>query len=153
MEFKNKHIMKQPDLGKKILELRKLKGLTQEELVEQCNINVRTIQRIEAGDVSPRSYTIKAILDVLGVDFEDVFDKEYVPSKFELKFSFTKDASLSRNTFYSAFVRGLCRYIVCSYLEGNAKGLFTIHLVPTFELKILVRIGTVQVIFISIIKI
>ena len=44
MEFKNVFTMKQPGLGKKILELRKQKGLTQEELVEICNINVRTIQ-------------------------------------------------------------------------------------------------------------
>ncbi|MEQ6122744.1 helix-turn-helix transcriptional regulator [Pseudotenacibaculum sp. MALMAid0570] len=60
--------MKQPELGKRILELRKSKGLTQEELVEKCNINVRTIQRIEAGDVTPRSFTVKTILEVLGVD-------------------------------------------------------------------------------------
>jgi transcriptional regulator with XRE-family HTH domain len=30
--------MKQPELKKKISELRKDKGLTQEELVEKCNI-------------------------------------------------------------------------------------------------------------------
>ncbi|WP_299013993.1 helix-turn-helix transcriptional regulator [uncultured Polaribacter sp.] len=62
--------MKQPELGKRISSLRKEKGLTQEELVEQCNINVRTIQRIEAGEVNPRSYTIKAILEVLGEEFK-----------------------------------------------------------------------------------
>ncbi|MCL6258307.1 helix-turn-helix transcriptional regulator [Aquiflexum sp. TKW24L] len=64
--------MKQPELGQKILELRKAKGLTQEELVELCNINVRTIQRIEAGEVTPRSYTIKSILEVLGYDFKEI---------------------------------------------------------------------------------
>ncbi len=68
MKNKNLYIMKQPELGKKILELRKQKGFTQEELVEKCNINVRTIQRIEAGDVTPRSFTIKTILEALGVD-------------------------------------------------------------------------------------
>src|SRR6185436_12702704 len=57
--------MKQPELGKKISELRKAKGLTQEELVEKCNINVRTIQRIETGEVTPRMYTIKTILAAL----------------------------------------------------------------------------------------
>jgi len=80
MEFKNIFTMKQPDLGKKILELRKQKGLTQEELVELCNINVRTIQRIEAGDVTPRSFTIKTILEALGIDagtfFEDIINEE-----------------------------------------------------------------------------
>ena len=65
--------MEQPELGKKIQELRKLKGLTQEELVERCNINVRTIQRIESGEVSPRSFTIKTILEVLGEDSKTFF--------------------------------------------------------------------------------
>ncbi|MDN3618874.1 helix-turn-helix transcriptional regulator [Polaribacter undariae] len=64
--------MKQPELGKRIFELRKRNGLTQEELVEQCNINVRTIQRIEAGEVNPRSYTIKIILEVLGEDLQNI---------------------------------------------------------------------------------
>lgn len=64
--------MKQPLLGQKIQEWRKAKGLTQEELVEKCNINVRTIQRIEAGEVTPRSYTVKAILEVLEVEPEDL---------------------------------------------------------------------------------
>ncbi len=64
--------MKQPELGRKLLELRKQKGFTQEELVEQCNINVRTIQRIEAGEVMPRSFTLRTILNVLGEDLENL---------------------------------------------------------------------------------
>jgi len=83
MEFKKLHIMKQPELGKKILELRKQKGFTQEELVEQCNINVRTIQRIESGEVSPRSYTIKAILEVLGFNYDEIFEEKYQTGKFD----------------------------------------------------------------------
>lgn len=61
--------MKQPELGQRISELRKAKGLTQEELVDRCNISVRTIQRIETGEVNPRSYTVKTILAALGSDF------------------------------------------------------------------------------------
>lgn len=64
--------MKQPQLGKKISELRKAKGLTQEELVEKCNLNVRTIQRIEAGEVTPRSYTVKALFEALDYQWEDL---------------------------------------------------------------------------------
>jgi transcriptional regulator with XRE-family HTH domain len=64
--------MKQPELGKKVSELRKAKGLTQEELVEKCNISVRTIQRIENGDVTPRSYTIKTILAALEYDLSQI---------------------------------------------------------------------------------
>lgn len=70
MKNKNLLTMKQPALGKKILELRKQKGLTQEELVEKCNINVRTIQRIEAGETTPRSFTIKTILKALDTDID-----------------------------------------------------------------------------------
>ncbi|GHC43207.1 helix-turn-helix domain-containing protein [Ulvibacter litoralis] len=64
--------MRQPELGQKIQELRKQKGLTQEELVDLCNINVRTIQRIEAGEVTPRSYTLKSIFNVLDFDFNEL---------------------------------------------------------------------------------
>ncbi|MFT5738276.1 MAG: transcriptional regulator with XRE-family HTH domain, partial [Maribacter sp.] len=68
--------MQQPELGNKITELRKQKGLTQEELVERCNINVRTLQRIESGEVSPRSYTIKTILSALDHEFEELYTKD-----------------------------------------------------------------------------
>ncbi|MBN1181423.1 MAG: helix-turn-helix transcriptional regulator [Bacteroidales bacterium] len=44
----------QPKPGKEIAELRKAKGLTQEELIEKCRINGRTFQRIEAGEFEPR---------------------------------------------------------------------------------------------------
>ena len=60
--------MKQPQLGKKISELRLAKGLTQTELAEKCNISLRTIQRIESTEVTPRSYTLKLIFEVLDFD-------------------------------------------------------------------------------------
>lgn len=64
-------MIQQPELGKKIADYRKSKGLTQEELVEKCNLSVRTLQRIEAGEVTPRTYTVKLILEVLELDFEN----------------------------------------------------------------------------------
>jgi transcriptional regulator with XRE-family HTH domain len=72
--------MNQPDLGKKIAELRKAKGFTQEELVEKCNLSVRTLQRIESGEVSPRSYTLKVIFAALEYQFYD--SSEVTHSKF-----------------------------------------------------------------------
>ena len=59
------NVMNQPELGRKIVELRKAKGLTQDELVAICNLSVRTLQRIESGEVMPRSFTIKAIFFAL----------------------------------------------------------------------------------------
>lgn len=67
-------MIQQPALGKKIADYRKVKGLTQEELVEKCNINVRTLQRIEAGEVTPRTSTIKLIFEALEIEFEDVIE-------------------------------------------------------------------------------
>jgi uncharacterized Tic20 family protein len=69
--------MNQPDLGLKIVELRKLKGFTQERLAELCEVNTRTIQRIERGEVDPRSYTIQLIGQALAFDFEkDILPQE-----------------------------------------------------------------------------
>ncbi|WP_321375109.1 helix-turn-helix transcriptional regulator [uncultured Draconibacterium sp.] len=61
--------MQQPELGKLIAEKRKAKGLTQDELVEKCKLNVRTLQRIEAGEVMPRSFTLKVIAKELDLNF------------------------------------------------------------------------------------
>ncbi len=67
--------MKQPDLGKKISELRLAKGLTQGELAAMCNIGLRTIQRIESAEVTPRSYTVKVIFTSLDYDIYNSFGK------------------------------------------------------------------------------
>jgi transcriptional regulator with XRE-family HTH domain len=111
MVKQNHIIMKQPELGQKILELRKAKGLTQEELVELCNINVRTIQRIEAGEVTPRSYTIKSILEVLGYDFKEIQhttqESEPISPKMIGKAAFLK----------TAFFVGIV-YILLAFVEG-----------------------------------
>src|SRR5512141_1828145 len=63
--------MNQPDLGLKVLELRQLKNLTQEQLAEKCEVSTRTIQRIESGEVDPRTYTLQRLSETLGYDFEE----------------------------------------------------------------------------------
>lgn len=49
-----------------ILQLREKLNLTQDELSEKSGVSVRTIQRIEAGQV-PSGYTLKALAKSLGV--------------------------------------------------------------------------------------
>ena len=61
--------MNQPDLGLKITELRQQKGLTQEKLAEYCDVSARTIQRIESGEVEPRSFTCNSLSNILEFDF------------------------------------------------------------------------------------
>ena len=61
--------MNQPDLGLKITELRQQKGFTQEKLAEYCDVSTRTIQRIESGEVEPRSFTHNSLSNILEFDF------------------------------------------------------------------------------------
>ncbi|MCJ7703843.1 MAG: helix-turn-helix domain-containing protein, partial [Anaerolineales bacterium] len=63
--------MKQPDLGLKVAELRQQKGFTQEQLANDCDITVRTIQRIESGEVDPRAYSITMLSQVLEFNFAE----------------------------------------------------------------------------------
>jgi len=57
-------------IGQEIKKLRLDKGMTQEELAEKTKLSVRTIQRIENGEVDPRAYTLQTIASALNVDFE-----------------------------------------------------------------------------------
>lgn len=61
--------MNQPELGIKVTELRQQKNMTQEQLAEICEVSTRTIQRIESGEVDPRSHTLHSLSDALGFDF------------------------------------------------------------------------------------
>jgi len=128
--------MKQPDLGKKIAELRKAKNLTQEELVEKCNLNVRTLQRIESGVVTPRSYTIKIIFAALEYNMIDSFENlnsqfattghdipnwfeqlyRYVFDLFNLKTNTMKKITILASTF---IIIGFSLFALCS--EGKAQ--------------------------------
>jgi len=98
--------MKQPQLGKKISELRKAKGLTQEELVEKCNLNVRTIQRIEAGEVTPRSYTVKALFEALDYQWEEV------------KSNFSDEEKKVPTYLYLAFAAGVLYFFLAFFEIG-----------------------------------
>ena len=69
--------MEKPGFGIKLIEIRKAKGLTQEEVSEKCKITVRTIQRIESGIVKPRAFTIKIISEALGFDFYEASNTGY----------------------------------------------------------------------------
>lgn len=66
--------MKQPELGIKISDIRNQRSITQKELSEFSNIDIRTIQRIEAGDVTPRTSTLKLIASALSCDM-NVFNE------------------------------------------------------------------------------
>lgn len=62
------------DIGSKIREIRKKKGLSQEELAELASVNLRTIQRIEKNETEPRGTTMHLICGALGISAEDILD-------------------------------------------------------------------------------
>ena len=62
------------NVGSKIRELRKLKGLSQEELAESAGVNLRTIQRIENNENEPRATTLNLICEILELTPEDILD-------------------------------------------------------------------------------
>lgn len=61
-------------LAEKIESLRKSKGLTQETLADLSAINLRTLQRIEAGETEPRGHTLRLIAEALNTPIEELLD-------------------------------------------------------------------------------
>ncbi len=106
--------MNQPELGKKILELRLAKGLTQTELAEKSKVSLRTIQRIELAEVTPRSFSIKSIFSVLEFDFYNTIVpnesektsslKNWIINLFNLKIHTMKKLSFLTILFLIAFL-------------------------------------------------
>ena len=68
-------------LGKRIQELRKLRGLTQSKLAELIDVEVVTISRIENGSRFPKKENLENIAKVLNVEIKDLFDFEHYQTK------------------------------------------------------------------------
>ncbi len=64
--------MKTKTLSENLIYQRKLKGLTQEDLSDKTTVGVRTIQRIEKGDVQPHLQTVKLLAVGLNVEVDDL---------------------------------------------------------------------------------
>ena len=69
------------EIGKRIRDIRKKKGLSQEELAESAKVNLRTIQRIENNESEPRGKTLNLICEVLDINAEDILDYGKQPDK------------------------------------------------------------------------
>lgn len=58
--------------GKNVKKLRESKGLTQQALSDLCEVDIRTIQRIEKGQYATRLDLLLALLDALGLKAGDL---------------------------------------------------------------------------------
>jgi len=64
--------MKSKSLSENLIYQRKLKGYTQEDLSDKTTVGVRTIQRIEKGEVQPHLQTVKLLAVGLEVEVDDL---------------------------------------------------------------------------------
>jgi len=119
-------MIKQPELGKILLKARKQKGWTQEELVDQCHVSVRTIQRIESGEVTPRSSTIKILLSALEYDMAQ-WEKSKAnrrgasfKQKFKKMLLTNATEQNARNVLTTAWIAGIV-YFVVGFIEMGAE--------------------------------
>ncbi len=64
--------MKEQSLKENLLYQRKLKGYTQDQLSEKTTVGVRTIQRIEKGEVQPHLQTVKLLAAGLDIEVDDL---------------------------------------------------------------------------------
>ncbi|KAA1243016.1 serine hydrolase [Aquimarina sp. RZ0] len=68
--------MKTSSIGKNLIYQRKLKGFTQQELSARTEVTVRTIQRIEKGEVNPHLQTISLLATALEIEADDLLQLE-----------------------------------------------------------------------------
>jgi len=66
-------ILKQ--LGKRISEVRKEKGFTQEKLAHSVGKDRQSIQRLEAGNMNPTYFYLREIAEGLGTTVSDLLDQ------------------------------------------------------------------------------
>jgi transcriptional regulator with XRE-family HTH domain len=71
--------MNKQTTSEKIRALRKSRGLSQEALAEMAGINLRTLQRIEAGNAIPRGETLRLLAQALDVPIEMFSEIEAAP--------------------------------------------------------------------------
>lgn len=68
--------MTQNEIGKRVTEERVRLGMSQEYLAGETLLSLRTIQRIESGQTSPRGDTLKRLAAALKVPVEELIDSE-----------------------------------------------------------------------------
>lgn len=70
--------MKNKDLAKRVKELRKRNGISQELLAENSGLSLRTVQRIENGETQPTGDSIKRLSSALNVTPNELIDWQII---------------------------------------------------------------------------
>lgn len=84
--------MEKEKLSQGVKDLRKRKGLSQEDLAKESGLSLRTIQRVENGESEPTGETIKRISSVLNITPDELLywhsDKENLRKTVKTKFEY-----------------------------------------------------------------
>ncbi len=72
-------------LGLRIRELRKSKGLSQEQLSEKIGIDSKHLSRIELGKSFPYMETLEGIAKALEVEMKELFEFNHIAKTIDLK--------------------------------------------------------------------
>ena len=78
-------------LGKRIKELRKQKGYTQDYLAEKLKIEPRLLSKLETGKHYPSFETIIALLETFDITFEELISFEHLNSANDIRKTLLKD--------------------------------------------------------------
>ena len=60
-------------IGKKIKEIRELKGISQQDLAAKCNFEKSNMSRLEAGKVNSTISTLQKVSNALEIDIVELF--------------------------------------------------------------------------------
>lgn len=64
-------------IGERIKQMRQSRGMTQQMLADECDIEKPNLSRIENGNTNPTVKSLWKISNALGVKLKDLVDVEY----------------------------------------------------------------------------
>lgn len=102
-------------LGKRIKEIRKNKGLTQEKLAELVDIDITTLSGIESGRHFPSLVTLEKIAKALDTALVTLFDYNHYLSPEEMK----KEIIENINTLSNEDIKFIYKIISKKYIQNN----------------------------------
>lgn len=111
--------MDQRKIGSFLKELRKEKGLTQEQLAEKMSVSGRTVSRWETGSNMPDLDILIELSDLYDVDIRELLDGERKSEKMdqELKETIEKVADYS-NEMKKRFAKFIHRFFIAGVFVG-----------------------------------
>ena len=74
--MKKSYTLEIKELGVKVKKMREERSFTQQDLADMCEVDTRTIQRIERGDSGIGLHILFALSDAFGVSVSQLLEKD-----------------------------------------------------------------------------